>query len=774
MNADIALQTMQTDAVLDTLPVGVAVVDADRRIMLVNSAYCASLGLPPDSFPPGTKLEDAVRTAAYRGVYGPGDPEAQLAEVIGADYSRPGRLRRRSYMGRSYDLLSAPLPHGGHVVCAVETTSLLTARDEAETTLARVTSALATLRTGLATFTADRLLLFSNPRFAELLGLPSERLQPGMAFGDLLALLAMRDEFVGRDGDAFIAAQRDADRSQPMAVRRIRTNGHVIDVSSDPLPNGGWTMAATDISPLAGAEDEARRRATILNSILEAIPHGVCVYSAERRVTMFNRAYTQAMTGAPLNVGDHLETVIRRRAEAGEYGPGDPDKIYAQQMAFDVTRAQSRKRRRPNGMTVDVRTTPLPNGGYISVVTDITPLAEAEAEVSRRAEELAVMLSCIRHGVMLWGSDHRLLASNAIAAELLRHPPGLLEPGRTQDEILENLVARGHFGKGDDGRERAGALANLDRFEPYLRQIVTPDERVLDVRSDPTPGGGWVTTLTDVTEARIAETELRRAKDAAEAANQAKSRFLATMSHELRTPLNAVIGFSDTLLREADRPSGERVAEFAQQINDAGRHLLGLINIILDVARIEFGPLRSRLGQGGCRASRAALRAPGGFGCAGGRDNTGDRRAGRSAGDQGGRTAAAAGAEPPAVERDQIHRSGRYGHHRRLAGRRRRTVAVRARYRDRHFGGRPRSRLRTFHPARQQPGSAFPGRRPGSLRLAGVRHRAWRQADPAQHPWQRDHGGDPAAGGSADNRSVAKPTAAHHSTDNRTLARNPP
>ncbi len=119
--------------------------------------------------------------------------------------------------------------------------------------------------------------------------------------------------------------------------------------------------------------------------------------------------------------------------------------------------------------------------------------------------------------------------------------------------------------------------------------MITPADRVLDVRSDPTPGGGWVTTFTDVTEARAAEDELRRAKETAEAANQAKSRFLATMSHELRTPLNAVIGFSDTLLREAANPTSGRVAEFAQQINEAGRHLLGLINSILDVARIEAG-----------------------------------------------------------------------------------------------------------------------------------------------------------------------------------------
>src|SRR5262249_48094463 len=108
-------------------------------------------------------------------------------------------------------------------------------------------------------------------------------------------------------------------------------------------------------------------------------------------------------------------------------------------------------------------------------------------------------------------------------------------------------------------------------------------------RSDPTPAGGWVSTFTDVTEARAAQDELRRAKETAESASQAKSRFLATMSHELRTPLNAVIGFSDALLQEAVSPSPARVAAFAAQINEAGRQLLGLINGILDVARIESG-----------------------------------------------------------------------------------------------------------------------------------------------------------------------------------------
>jgi signal transduction histidine kinase len=578
-----------TEAVLEALPIGVAVVDADRRIVLFNTAYYESLDMPPNSFPRGMPVADALRVWAYRGVYGPGDPEAQIAMSLAADRSRAGRLRRRTFNGRSFDVMQAPLTDGGYVVCAVDTTALVAAQTVAEAGLSRFTAALATIPTGLAAFGPDGRLLFANSRFAELFGLGGELPRPGIPFLELLDLLARREEFVALDGAAFIAEQRVLGRSQPSAMRRVRASGQVIDIASEPLPNGGWAMAINDISPLARAEDEARRRAAMLQSIVEAVPHGICVYGADRRVTMFNRAYTDVMTGAPLNVGDSLAAVIRRRAAAGEYGSGDPERIFLQQMAFDVTRPQARKRRRPNGTTVDVRTSPLPDGGYISVVTDITLLTEAEAEVSRRAEELAVMLSCIRHGVLLWDADKRLMASNTMASELLSQSPGQLAPGQTLGSVIANMLTRGVFGEGRRAESESEALLNADRAVPYQRQLSSSTGRVLDFRSDPTPTGGWVSTFTDVTEARAAQDELRRAKEAAEAANQAKSRFLATMSHELRTPLNAVIGFSDALLHEASHPSRDRILEYAGQINDAGRQLLQLINIILDVARIESG-----------------------------------------------------------------------------------------------------------------------------------------------------------------------------------------
>ena len=215
--------------------------------------------------------------------------------------------------------------------------------------------------------------------------------------------------------------------------------------------------------------------------------------------------------------------------------------------------------------------------------------------------------------------------------ELLAYPPGLLVPGQSEAVVLEDMLARGHFGSGEQAKAQADMLANLDRSKPYRRQLVTPANRVLDTRSDPTPGGGWVTTFTDVTEAEAVQNELRRAKEVAEAANQAKSRFLATMSHELRTPLNVVIGFSDALLQESPNPSRAQIDDYAQQIKEAGHHLLGLINSILDVARIEFRALRLRRRRSGRRAPGAKRCPPVRRVSAGGRDRSADRSARRTA-----------------------------------------------------------------------------------------------------------------------------------------------
>jgi signal transduction histidine kinase len=155
-----------------------------------------------------------------------------------------------------------------------------------------------------------------------------------------------------------------------------------------------------------------------------------------------------------------------------------------------------------------------------------------------------------------------------------------------------------------DDRERVASEVRqaIDRGEPLAiaYRIQRPDGSFRYVRhvsafmagEDGRPTNLRIGTVHDITELRATEEELRRARDEAERANRSKSEFLANVSHELRTPLNAIIGFSDVLL---DGTFGElgnpRFREYIGDINDSGRHLLELINDILDLSKAEAGRL---------------------------------------------------------------------------------------------------------------------------------------------------------------------------------------
>ncbi len=149
-----------------------------------------------------------------------------------------------------------------------------------------------------------------------------------------------------------------------------------------------------------------------------------------------------------------------------------------------------------------------------------------------------------------------------------------------------------------DDRERTGSEAGrivagsgAAHFENRYR-CKDGSYRWLSWKSAPLPEQGLIYALArDVTEERRAAEELRRAREAADAANRAKSDFLANVSHEIRTPMNAVIGMAELLL---DTPLLEVQREYLETLKDAAESLLDLINDILDFAKMEAGKLELR------------------------------------------------------------------------------------------------------------------------------------------------------------------------------------
>ncbi|MDQ3439636.1 MAG: response regulator, partial [Planctomycetota bacterium] len=141
--------------------------------------------------------------------------------------------------------------------------------------------------------------------------------------------------------------------------------------------------------------------------------------------------------------------------------------------------------------------------------------------------------------------------------------------------------------------QRAVQTRSLYEVEHRLRRLdgtYVP----MSVRAAPVlePDGAireWVGAHADITDRRRAEEDLLHAKDAAEVANRAKSQFLANMSHELRTPLNAVIGYSEMLQEECEDIGATQLIPELGRIRAAGKHLLALVNDILDLSKIEAG-----------------------------------------------------------------------------------------------------------------------------------------------------------------------------------------
>jgi CheY-like chemotaxis protein len=245
------------------------------------------------------------------------------------------------------------------------------------------------------------------------------------------------------------------------------------------------------------------------------------------------------------------------------------------------------------------------------VLEDVVTIVDsASRALEFNRELLQATMENVSQGISVVDADLRLVAWNQRYLKLFDYPADLLYIGKPIQEVLEFNAARGELGAGDAAQLVTRRMAHLRRGTDYVYQRVAPDGTVLEIRGNRMPGGGFVTSYTDVTEYKRTEAaleqrvgertralsamneELATAKSAAERANLGKTRFLAAASHDVLQPLNAAGLFAGALLQKLDRPEQKGLVG---DIELCLRTAEGVLTDLLDISKLDAGVVQPQL-----------------------------------------------------------------------------------------------------------------------------------------------------------------------------------
>ncbi len=336
----------------------------------------------------------------------------------------------------------------------------------------------------------------------------------------------------------------------------------------------------------------------LLACITEAPHVGVQWYDEAGRVVFWNRASERIfgwssedamgrtlenLIFTPEQGAGFLEIIGELKRSGGQFGP--------QEFPFHTRDGQS------GTCLSTVFRLPAGNGPllFVCMDVDVTARRQAEAALLDSEQRQRMVIASLAEGVLLIERDGTVSAFNEQVGTLLG-PDGMPFFRRPEDPVLWEILREDGAAMdpseyppavtlrtGEPQRDVVIGIRHISGQLQWLSvncraAVVHPQGRVESV----------VVSFADITTRKQAQEELIRAKEEAEAANQAKTDFLAIMSHEIRTPLNGVIGFTDLLLNSR---LAEEHRQFAETIKQSGEILLALITDILDLSKIEAGRL---------------------------------------------------------------------------------------------------------------------------------------------------------------------------------------
>jgi signal transduction histidine kinase/ActR/RegA family two-component response regulator/HPt (histidine-containing phosphotransfer) domain-containing protein len=601
--------------ILDNMTDGVVLLDRELRFQLGNRAAARFHDLPAEVARAGASALDAMRYRVRRGEFGPAPEDQAAFDALVEDRLRlvrePGGPPdvRRTASGDWIEASSVATPDGGVLVIYRNVTALKAREQELQDARATHELVLDSMADGLVLWSPDFHVRLINRQLARFYAIPKEMARPGMDGREVLRLMFRRGDYgpPPTDDAALAAAVEEKVRAILGAAGepeiRLSPAGYWMEITRDRLADGSVLTSYRNITRLRGREEElrlardsARAAESALSATIEHMAQGLIMFSPERRVRVINGRAAELLQLPPdlARPGARVEDIIAHQIAAGQFeGETATTDMAEGVVAGGPLIGPLYERERPDGVVIEVSTRQMEDGGYVRTFTDITErrrqqqaLAAARDAAREVQGALETTIETMAQGLVMIAPDGTVRLISRRARELLRLPEELAQPGVRFAELVAFQSARGDYDRSAEGQEQARRALAGEALEEKRYERARADGTVLEVHAQRMEDGGSVRTYTDITERKRQQEALSAARDAAEAANRAKSAFLAAMSHEIRTPMNGVLGMIEVLERT---PPGPAQARCISVMRDSAGQLLRIIDDLLDFSKIEAG-----------------------------------------------------------------------------------------------------------------------------------------------------------------------------------------
>jgi signal transduction histidine kinase/CheY-like chemotaxis protein/HPt (histidine-containing phosphotransfer) domain-containing protein len=422
---------------------------------------------------------------------------------------------------------------------------------------------------------------------------------PGSPLADMIEVRARRGDYGEGDIDQLIAERLQRYRTLKPRIVEDHLGGLVYEIVRERASDGSVIAIFHDITSRSEWEAEIKysrdameRERHRLRDAIEALDVGFIMYDADERLVVNNKRFAEMyeLVSDLLVPGRTFEEILREgcvRSASHEKSGLTVDEWVEDRLA--------RLRNREKGVVAEIggrwiliNNYSSADGGVVSIRTDVTDLKNTETDLANRTQVLQAVMGSMAQGIVAFGADLKLQAWNDRFLKIRGYPEELAKVGTDFETFMQYDVDHREFDLDTPEVDVQNQIERARRFEPHAFERQRPNGSYVEVRGGPIPGGGFVSTYTDVTDRKSAEQDLMRARDAAEAASEAKANFLASMSHEIRTPMNGVLGMAD-LLSQTELDEDQR--QILDTILDSGNSLLTIINDILDFSKMEAGKL---------------------------------------------------------------------------------------------------------------------------------------------------------------------------------------